>query len=231
MDAAVPSPGDSAAGSDGKGGSGGAGGAVDAGFTGTGGRVDSGGSGGSSGCAATLDQTTWDPNVDYSSTENPCGVWTYGYTRTLGSAPLVIYSAKDGIYWVDPGNETLFDPAAWQKDGTFNLHPGPKGEYSTVRWTAPRDGTYSVTVAFLAGDKGETDGAVLQGTYVLFESSTTSNPHYAAVLTMAAGETLDVAVGLVPPVSASSYLFGTTPISLVITDSPGLPGGAVPHPG
>jgi hypothetical protein len=178
-----------------------------------------GGAGGSSGCAATLDQTTWDPNVDYSSTENPCGVWTYGYTRTLGSAPLVIYSAKDGIYWVDPGNETLFDPTAWQNDGTFNLHPGPKGEYSTVRWTAPRDGTYSVTVAFLAGDKGETDGAVLQGTYVLFESSTTSNPHYAVVLTMAAGETLDVAVGLVPPVSASSYLYGTTPISLVITDS------------
>jgi hypothetical protein len=197
--------------SSGNGGIGGAGGG--------GGLGGAGGAGGSDACAVNLTLSQWDVNADFSAAQNPCGVWTYGYTAALGSSPLTVYSTRDGIYWIDPNNVTTHDPTAWQQNSSFNLHPGPLGEYSTARWTAPRDGTYTFVVGFFAGDPGETNGAVLHKSEVLFQASTTANPSYSTTLTMTAGDTVDVAVGLVVPVTSTSFLRGTTPVSVVVTSS------------
>jgi hypothetical protein len=178
-----------------------------------------GGAEGGDACVGNLTLSRWDANTDFSSTQNPCGVWTYGYTATLGSSPLTVYSSRDSIYWIDPNNVTTYDPTAWQQNGSFNLHPGPLGEYSTARWTAPRDGMYTFVVGFFAGDPGETNGAVLHKSEVLFQNSTTANPSYTTLLEMTAGDTVDVAVGLVAPVTPTSFLDGTTPVSIVITSS------------
>ena len=40
--------------------------------------------------------------------------------------------------------------------GRLSFHPGPKGEYSVVRWTAPESGEYSLQAAFVAIDQQTT---------------------------------------------------------------------------
>src|SRR5580698_4672187 len=135
-------------------------------------------------------RTRWDATEDFCKDKNPCGAWTYGYTRRLGSAPLVAYSAvvtwHGGLVtgWDDPANATSHapyvaknvSPTTWDESGNMVqpgdrraaivpgqlfANPGPHGEYSTTRWTAPRAGTYSFAVQFLFGDRGGTDVAVL----------------------------------------------------------------------
>ena len=40
--------------------------------------------------------------------------------------------------------------------GRLSFHPGPKGEYAVVRWTAPRPASYDVQADFLAIDQATT---------------------------------------------------------------------------
>lgn len=183
-------------------------------------------------CARNPGAASWDSAADFSTLENPCGVWSYGYTRTLGSTPLVPFSGTAAVsattaalFWYDPANVTLnapnlgINPAPGTSlvgvlPGQSWQHPGPHGEYATTRWTAPRAGTYAIHARFFTGDTGETDGAVLRGTTVLFEHATSSNPAYSTTLALQAGETIDVAVGLA---GTETYFFGTTPVVFTVT--------------
>jgi hypothetical protein len=173
-------------------------------------------------------QRRWDVTEDFCPTTNPCGVWTYGYARSLGSTPLLVYAGlkRDNALtgWENPAIGTVPSVGKaprgsvsfpWVVPGQFWEHPGPQGEYSTVRWTAPQTGTYSFSVQFFAGDRGETDGAVLRGTTVLFEHPTSTNPTYSTTLRMAAGDTFDVAVGIT---GGETIYYGTTPITFVVTE-------------
>ncbi len=138
-------------------------------------------------------------------------MWSYGDSTGLAAEPLVAHprGGKQGTaaYWDDPNNSTSCAPDLGKNyadgaafNGTFPgkcwSHPGPHGEYSTFRFTAPSSGTYRIDVQFFAGDGGETDGAVLRGTEVLFEHTTSSNPTYSDSLELDAGETIDAAVGI-----------------------------------
>ena len=60
-----------------------------------------------------------------------------------GSDPCVSYN---------PTSETKrFANVRWEP-GRLAFHPGPKGQYSVVRWTAPAAGQYTIDAAFLAID-------------------------------------------------------------------------------
>jgi hypothetical protein len=108
---------------------------------------------------------------------NPNGRWSYGWSTSLGSAfsPYSQYlpasSAYGGVIdvWTTPG-PTVSLPAAFvnpstaavtvttltAQPGQFFVHPGPIGQYSIARWTAPRAGTYSAHVTFEGIDVGPT---------------------------------------------------------------------------
>jgi hypothetical protein len=118
-----------------------------------------------------LSQTETDAAVaDFSSIQNPNGVWSYGYSASLG-APLFLFTApvtiSPGIVkWGTPGQDPSLDvgrnttgvdvlgaPATfyWPKD-MLHMHPSSSGQYAVVRWTALRTGTFNIqgTVAVTA---------------------------------------------------------------------------------
>src|ERR1017187_10378477 len=111
-----------------------------------------------------------DPSKEYSTTMNPNGVWSYGYSTTLGS-PFILYTAwringwnpRDD-YWYNPNGQStptvehnFGDPwtppdgcGFWVPDVIFPV-PGYNSaeELSIVRCTAPIAGTYHVRGYFV----------------------------------------------------------------------------------
>jgi len=85
--------------------------------------------------------------------------------------------------------------------GRLSLHPGPKGEYSVVRWTAPESGRYDLEAVFLAIDEETTtDVHVLQGGQPLFKGMINLDGQgpqatYKRELAIEKGDTLDFVVG------------------------------------
>jgi hypothetical protein len=163
---------------------------------------------------------TFDPAVDFSTSANPSGVWSYGWTQTLGSSFILdaIRENNSGLdFWEgsivgDP--RTLFPYVVHNGTdstiavfgtvsvaaGQLGLHPGPGGEYSVVRWTAPAPGSYSVTAAFRGIDFGPTttDVHVLQNGVSLFDGAVSalgSGPTYVGVQSISTGDTIDFVVG------------------------------------
>ena len=85
--------------------------------------------------------------------------------------------------------------------GRLAFHPGPKGEYSVVRWTASEAGDYAVRAAFLAIDQDTTTAVhVLHGKRAVFDGKINldgqgKQVEYDGRVTVAKGDTLDFVVG------------------------------------
>jgi len=114
---------------------------------------------------------TYDAVKDFSIQSNPNGVWSYGWESTLGST-LNLYTVTDttsvpgisawlasGTYFADPPyvahNDTgkQICPSSFCLPPTYlHLHPGPSGQLSVVRWTAPSSGRFIVQAGFVGLD-------------------------------------------------------------------------------
>jgi hypothetical protein len=111
---------------------------------------------------------------DFSTTSNPTGAWSYGYKAT-SSAAFTRYTGNGqpwaGIYTWSPnagggcclmvtknmtGTTQTYGGSIVQPAELLNLHPGPGGEQTTVRWTAPSTGTYQLQGRFQGIDTGGT---------------------------------------------------------------------------
>jgi alpha-galactosidase len=85
--------------------------------------------------------------------------------------------------------------------GRLSFHPGPKGEYSVVRFTAPEAGQYAVQTAFLGIDESTTTEVhVLQAGESAFDGWVNlrgqgKKTTYEGQLALGKGETLDFVVG------------------------------------
>lgn len=124
--------------------------------------------------------TTYDAAADFSIGSNPIGVWSYGYSGTVGgsftlytnSGNTVLGNPPDFTAWFATNSETTVNetPFAARNEaattptsgfvmppGGLGLHPGPdaNNEYSIVRWMAPDSGIYNVAAAFV--DRNFTD--------------------------------------------------------------------------
>lgn len=214
-------------------------------------------------CGLNPMQTSWNGSSDFSTVQNPCGVWSYGHTTTLGS-PFILNTQLG--YWANSSACPVPDSPGWyeitaagdpitivQNDGgtatesggasvgrnesantscltdppgQLWIHPGPTGEYSVARWTAPAAGTYTFDVSFAIGDQvqggGPKDAAVLHSGSLIFEHATNTSPTFSTTLTVAAGDTFDVAVGLA---NGETWDDGTTPVTIVVGPSSGDAGG------
>jgi hypothetical protein len=156
---------------------------------------------------------------DFSSSSNPNGAWSYGWSSTLGSAfnldtsnttnhdgttglsgwmgnqapdgaPDVLYNATSNtITWV----ATTFQP------GQLGLSPGT-GQYVVVRWTAPSTGQFSITSAFsgLSSLGDSVDVHILRNGISIFDSTVVGSPNpttYSGLQNLSIGNTIDFVVG------------------------------------
>ena len=173
--------------------------------------------------ALALPAQTWNASADYSSAQNPNGAWTYGlfyagsftpYTTVgnfcgplagwqSGSVPTV---AKNTAVTTACCNTVRVPP------GRLVMHPGPAGEMSVLRWTAPASATYAVQVLMAGLDFSyptSTNVQVVLNGQSLFSGSVNSfngptscldtslafSGSYTTTLAMSAGDTLDIRVG------------------------------------
>jgi len=164
----------------------------------------------------------YDAAADFSSVINPAGeddAWTYGYEvggvftkytlagaidNPLGGVDLPAWG-KDASFtpgvFVNPSETDLTFVATTFRAHQLNLHPGPFGEYSVVRFTAPAFGQYDLTSSFNMRSGG---GSAFTSVHVrfngnnLFDSAVlgfNAQQDYNNTLLMMAGEYLDFIVG------------------------------------
>ena len=180
---------------------------------------------------------------DFSLTNgNPNGVWGYGYCTTLGGAYLpnvyVLPWVNPGVvFWTQDISGTLV-PAVFKnitnaaitvstvtlQPQQMGMHPGPNNEYSILRFKAPCCGQYDFTAAFTGTDwlvGTTTDVHVLKNGVVIWSSAVNGYMSLTATsgsVTLATGDTLDVAVG---PGFNGNYYFDNTGVEFVVTPGPG----------
>jgi uncharacterized repeat protein (TIGR01451 family) len=188
----------------------------------------------------------YDAFADFSFASNPTAddAWRYGYKTTL-TGTLNLYTiplvAFDLSHWtspigIDPNvikNETgetidVFGAIRFPAEDFLHFHPGPSGQFSVVRWTAPAAGRYDIRAAFkslrFSGSMTTSTVYVLRNTTQIFTASINgyiSNTErlFSTLLTLNAGETIDFAVG----VGTGGYANDSTGLKASITKSDSVP--------
>ncbi|HYC61125.1 MAG TPA: Ig-like domain-containing protein [Thermoanaerobaculia bacterium] len=108
-----------------------------------------------------------DAVAQFSKTLNPSGPWTYGslaaggtfgahgipstffgggadaWMKSTSTCCPMVAGNNTGTAYTYPSAPSIVHPA-----GVLNLHPGPSGERSAIRWTAPATGTYRIEGKF-----------------------------------------------------------------------------------
>jgi hypothetical protein len=163
---------------------------------------------------------------------NPNGVWSYGWTESrLPSQEFILFSENISIFeglrykwFVSRGGQQHPSITYVKSDSSgapvdyenavhpptlLNLYPGPNGERSVVRWTAPSDGTYHIEGRFEGINRPKfdrpmkpgttTDVAVLYKQGFALKDTQISNYRSRAPIsydvTVKANETIDFSVG------------------------------------
>ena len=184
---------------------------------------------------------TFDVAADFSATNNPNGVWSYGWSSTLTST-LNLYSNHgkfDDTIPVDvwlgsnfsdtpsvahnrTGRPITHRTITWQP-GQFSLHPGESGEYSHVRWTAPDAGVSDIAAIFTGIDFNlgtTTDVHILHNGISLFDGLVNglgNTSSFSITVTVGKGDIIDFAVGYGVN---QSYYCDTTALSATISFIP-----------
>lgn len=193
------------------------------------------------GRAQTIPAADYDAVHDFSITSNPNGAWSYGWLTALGS-PLNLYTVIDttsspGVSaWLASGTYAANPPYVAHNDTSgvvcnpvcfpptyLHLHPGPLGELTVVRWTAPTSGNYVI--------QGRVQGLNPAGTTTTLYLVVNSQPpplnisvtgyrsptSFHHLFTVSAGDTIDIAIDYG---SNSNYINDSTGIQFNITQSP-----------
>lgn len=183
---------------------------------------------------------TFDPGSQFFS--NPNGMWSYGwktsrdgifnlytdylrndstaqtdrwYNNQIGIDLGVLYNGTGTVCHL--AGTTSFRP------GKLVLHPGPNGEYSVLRWTAPVKGDFNVIVRFtgVSGYNGAqvttTDVAVFKNGTRLYLGYINLNGNgntsiFTTGFSINAGDTLDFIVGN----GNGSYYYDSTEVDVSI---------------
>jgi hypothetical protein len=191
----------------------------------------------------------YDAAADFSTAQNPNGVWSYGYSSSLTpGGGLTLYTMSNPIFgnpnFIDwTANIALGDPAVFknvarttQTSGTVSLlpgelafHPGPSDQFSFVRFTAPQTGLYSIATTFTGRDIFGTtsDVHILDNGTSLFTGEVngfgpSSDVVVPSILvSLAAGDNIDFAVGFG---TDRNFFFDSTGLSASVTSvSPAVP--------
>jgi hypothetical protein len=127
-----------------------------------------------------------------------------------------------GVSYNPTSQTQRFANVRWEP-GRLAFHPGPNGEYSVVRWTAPASGEYAVNVNFLAIDADTTTKVyVLHNGESVFRGAIRldgagERATYDAKRTMAKDDKLDFVVGW----GNGAYVCDSTGLEVRLTDQSG----------
>ena len=194
---------------------------------------------------ATQAHAGYDAAADFSPTSNPNGVWSYGYSTTLGGTfnlytshgnflnpdgtptgldswnqniglgnPAVIHNGTNAPLYV--AGSALYLP------GQLAFHPGPDGENSIIRFTAPTTATYALASSFVGlDDTGTTsDVHVFLNEVPLFNGLINgygAMDTFSTSLNLKAGDQVDFIVGYG---TNHTYFADTTGISATFSTVP-----------
>ena len=154
---------------------------------------------------------------DFSSASNPNGTWSYGSSTSLASA-FIPYSLSTNNYqnlgpdgWLAASGgvpyllhngtiHNITNANSVYQPGQIALQPGPSGEYSIVRWTAPSSVTISINATFsgLSSLGDSADVHILLDGVSIFNSTVFGTPApaiFSGSRSVLAGDTIDFAVG------------------------------------
>jgi len=192
--------------------------------------------------------TTYDVAADFSTTSNPNGAWSYGWSSQLTSA-FDFYDACFHDRGIDNWSDTAGAPPTVSHNGTSEpitltpenitwqpgqlaLHPGGAGEYSHVLWIAPDDASCVIDAEFSGIDHtgGNTDVHVLHNGAPLFGGAVEGygdTATYSTTISVATGDTVAFSVGF----GAGGYWQDTTALAatIVTTETSVSDGVSGPH--
>jgi hypothetical protein len=170
----------------------------------------------------------WNVNSDYSIQHgNPNGAWSYGM---VNNSAFQLYSSNydTGQFRVWAGNLSgdgapllgvNYGASAFGVEtGQFYLHPGPNGQASVARWTAPAGIASPVHVQgqFFPGDSGAMQvGIFVDGIPQVATPywHSTDSGTFNFSLPVSSGHTIDFA-------AYGDYTAGSTPLEATITGAP-----------
>ncbi len=133
--------------------------------------------------------------------------------------PCIVFNSTD--------HELAWSGIRWAPHG-LSFHPGAKGEYSVVRYTAPVAGPFKVSSKFSGIDEQTTtDVHVLHQGHSIFDSFVRLNGHdrsasFDQTVPLAKGDTIDFVVGY----GNGVYSYDSTGLDAVITGPDGKPHNA-----
>lgn len=174
-----------------------------------------------SGAVARCEVSCWDAASEFHKSENPSGVWSYGWKKTLMGQFFLARTRygreHESCGWSSAsGNPAIVhngDPVAAKTDFAgvtlpphgLALWPGLSSEYAVLRFTAPADGAYKVSGQFYALD--ERAGGTTTDVWILADANKVfsgkidysrgarSASFTSKVLQLKKGELLDFQVG------------------------------------
>jgi subtilisin-like proprotein convertase family protein len=166
---------------------------------------------------------TYDVQADYSTNNNPNGLWKYEWSHGISGALKLFPSTgmppfiNNGLemFWYDPANNNDYAPSvALNTGGDFDntnvrfdagaiiVSPGGQNTYDSythIIWTAPKSGSYSLVSQFTAQQYGiNVDVNILINGVRTYTSTITQigvSRSFATHFTILAGSTVDFAVG------------------------------------
>lgn len=177
--------------------------------------------------ASTSHAAGYDAFSDFSTTNNPNGVWSYGYTVGSGFVASPAYAPSGSVAgWTDSSVASYL--GVYLASTSLLLHPGDAAnEKAVLRFTAPTAGQYKISLSFANGDNATTDFALAQNGVSLWSGAISpSNLSSSQMLTLnlAAGDTLDAIVGYG---SNGNYYNDSTLVNMSLQSVPG-PAAMIP---
>ena len=162
----------------------------------------------------------YDASADFSTSNDPNGVWSYGWSTTLGSAFTLDTSNTTAAYgltglggWFS-GQSAEGVPDVLRNNTASpillanftNFQPGQltlnmfQSTYSVLRWTAPSTGQFNIAATFSAVSTigGTTDVHVQTNGVSIFDSAVNGFPSptsYTGTVSLVSGDHIDFAVG------------------------------------
>ncbi len=178
----------------------------------------------------------YDAAAQFSGTDNPNGVWSYGCTQSLGAAFQLTQpnTPQPGLYqWglnpcpvqlgYNSTNASITRGTVLIPSHTMVFGPGQQDQNAVLRFTAPASGNYKVQAVFWGDDfvgPTTTDVHVLHNGVGLYTGEVTgfgrpsSDQSFTTTISVAAGDTIDFAVGYG---TDGNYFYDNTGFSAVIT--------------
>lgn len=163
----------------------------------------------------------------FPGTSNPNGVWSYGFATGVntpfmrlatlgGDATAPLWGGDNAVtggahFWKNLGTTVRYGVAP----GAVSGHPGAQNQLAVVRYTAPFAGRFTAHIEAGAGDVGATS-VLVRVAGVGVHSANSPTTFDLTPTTLAAGDTLDVAIG-----SLGDWSADNTPIIVTVTGTPG----------